>query len=107
MLVRPDPQLLGAGARLDVLERRDEAGLENVELARDMKSGNVDRPPEIMPSAEVVLCRVADDLVEEGLPGRELGGAGQGQPHPVGRSDEGRRGIAGRVEPAVARGRAL
>src|SRR5256885_540628 len=37
VLIRADPQFLRAGACLDVLKRRDDAGLEDVEPAGDVK----------------------------------------------------------------------
>src|SRR4029077_7959749 len=73
VLVRADPQLLIADARLNVVERRQYAGLENVEPGRDVKAGDLDRAPEIVRRPEGVGGRVRDDLVEKGLPGREIG----------------------------------
>ena len=102
MLVRADPQFLRAGARLDVLERGDHAGLEDVEPAGDVKAGDVDRAAEIVPGAERVRRRMGDDLVEKRLPGREIRITGQRQVHPVRRVDK-RRVLQTRgVEPAVA-----
>src|SRR5262249_51460327 len=73
MLVRADPQLLIADARLKVVERRDYAGLENVEPARDVEAGDLDRAAEIVGRPEGVRRRMRNDLVEKGLPRREIG----------------------------------
>ena len=72
MLVRAHPQFLRAGARLDVLKCGDDAGLENVEPAGQVKTGYVDRAPEIVPIAEIVRRWMPDDLVEKRLPGDEI-----------------------------------
>ncbi len=47
VLVGADPQLLRPGARLDLLKRGDDAGLEDVEPAGDMKAGDVGIEPRI------------------------------------------------------------
>src|SRR5205085_4660333 len=48
VLVRTDPQLLMADARLDIFERCQHAGLKDVEPGRDVKSGDLDRATEIV-----------------------------------------------------------
>src|SRR4051794_25321214 len=103
VLVRADPQLLIADARLNVVERRQYAGLENVEAGRDMKSGDLDRAAEIVRCAESVRRRMRNDLVEERLPSREIGVTAEGQPHPIRRVDERRVALACSVQPGVAR----
>src|SRR5205085_3682417 len=103
VLVRADPQFLRAGARLDLLERGDDAGLEDVEPGGDVKPGNVDRAAEIVPSSERVGGRMGDDLVQEGLPGREIGVSGERQPHPIGRADKGRVLAPRRIEALITR----
>jgi hypothetical protein len=42
VLVGADPQLLIADARLNIVERRQHAGLKDVEPGRNVKSGNLD-----------------------------------------------------------------
>src|SRR5205823_3423846 len=52
VLVGADPQFLLADPCLNVLERRQYAGLEDVEPGGHMKTGNVDGAAEIMPRPE-------------------------------------------------------
>lgn len=95
---------MGPGARLDPLEGGDDAGLKNVEPARDVKTGDIDRAAEIVPGAELVGRGVADDLIEERLPGRKIGIADERQMQPVRRVDERLLGVPRRVEPGPAPG---
>ncbi len=60
VLVGANPQFLIADPRLNVLERRQHAGLEDVEPGGHMKTGNVDGAAEIVPRPEVLQpCPVA------------------------------------------------
>jgi hypothetical protein len=79
VLVGADPQLLIADARLNIVERRQHAGLKDVKPGRHVKAGNVDRATEIMRRSKGVRRRVRDDLVEKGLPGREIRITGERQ----------------------------
>jgi hypothetical protein len=83
VLVGADPQFLGAGASLNVVEGRQHARLEDVEPSGDVKSWDVDRAAEIVLRAKYVGSRMADNLIEEGLPGGEIRIAGQRQPQPI------------------------
>src|SRR5215510_7499847 len=90
----------------NVLERRQDAGLEDVEPRGHMKTGNVDGAAEIVPRPEVVRGWVGDDLIEIGLPGGKVRVAGERQVHPVCRLDEGWGGLARGLEACVTlRGR--
>src|SRR5207253_2676003 len=102
VFVRADPQLLGAGAGLDVVECRQHARLEDVEPGGDVKSRDVDGTAEVMPGAKGVGCRMANDLVEKRLPGGKIRVAGQRQSQPIRRPDEWRLGMARGLEPLVA-----
>src|SRR5205085_1651702 len=88
---------------LNVVERGQYAGLENIEPGRDMKSGDLDRAAEIVRRPESIWRRMRNDLVEERLPGREIGVTAEGQPHPIRRVDERRVALARRIQPGVAR----
>src|SRR4029077_5495642 len=83
VLVGADPQLLSAGAGLDVVERCHNTRLEDVEPGGDVKSGDVDGAAEIVRRTERIGCRMSDDLVEEGLPGGKIRVAGQRQAQPI------------------------
>src|SRR6266481_4356395 len=102
VLVRSDPELLGAGAGLDVVECRQDARLEDVEPGGDVKSRDVDGTAEIMPRAKGVGCRMADDLVEKGLPDGKIRVSDQRQTQPISRPDEWRLGTARGVEALIA-----
>ncbi len=73
VIVRPDPQELVAGARLDIVEGRDDARLEDVVPGRGVKArvsrscaGNCGR------ARNASGAGWRDDLVEKRLPGREI-----------------------------------
>ena len=101
MLVGANPQFLIADPRLNILECRQHAGLEDIEPGGHMKTGNVDGAAEIVPRPEVVRSGVGDDLIEIGLPGGKIRVAGERQAHPVCRLDERRGGLARRLQACV------
>src|SRR5262249_28167918 len=106
VLVGADPQFLIADPRLNVLERRQYAGLEDVEPGGHMKTGNVDGAAEIMPRPEVVRGGGGGDITEIRVRGGKVRVTGERQVHPVCRLDEGRGGLARRLQAGVAlRGR--
>src|SRR5207248_687508 len=67
VLVGADPQLLIANARLEIVERRQHAGLKHVEPGCDVEAGDLDRAAEIVRRSKRVRCRVRDDFVEKRL----------------------------------------
>ena len=83
MIVWPDPEPLIAVLRLDLFEGADHTGLEDVVPCCRKEARRFYRPAEGMRSAEIVRCWMGDDLVQEGLPDREIRVAGQRQAHPV------------------------
>jgi len=97
VLVGADPQPLGAGAGLNVIERRQDARLEDVVPGGDVKPRNIDRAAEIVPRTERVRSRMGDDLVEKGLPGSEIRVSAQWQPNPPSRCRAGPLGARHRA----------
>src|SRR5262249_7494850 len=95
VLVRANPQFLIADPRLNVVERRQHAGLEDIEPGGHMKTGNVDGATKIVPRPEIVRGRVGDDLIEIRLPGGKIWVASQRQAHPDYRLEEREAGAAG------------
>src|SRR5215831_6528559 len=72
VLVRADPQLLIADARLNVAKCRQHTGLEDVKPRCDVKAWDLDRAAEIVRRSKCVRRRVRDDFVEKRLPDREI-----------------------------------
>src|SRR4029453_13276420 len=67
VLVGANPQFLIADPRLNVVERRQHAGLEYIEPGGHMKTGNIDGAAEIVPRPEVVRDGVGDYIIEIGV----------------------------------------
>src|ERR1043166_7759034 len=61
VLVGANPQFLIADPRLNVVERCQYAGLEDIEPGGHMKTRNIDSAAEIVPCPEVVRGGVGDD----------------------------------------------